>query len=109
MNDTAETNPNDRIAIQALAGAMGTSMKNLAVTAETQQLAILGIAAILACLPETARIPHERLTAALALVTQGRGKEFAEKLANFMATGVATARQIPELADRIKAANATKN
>ena len=111
MSEQTQTNPSDRVAIQAIAGGLGSSMKSIAATADAQQVAILGVAAILACLPDTAKIPQDRLTAALALLTHGRSKAFTEKLAKFIATGVATSRQIPEVAEQIKKAKAktTKN
>ena len=109
MSEQTEANSNERIAISALAGTIGTSMKSMAATAEAQQIALLGIAAIIACLPQTAAIPPERLTAALALLSHGRSPEFTQKLASFIATGIATSRQITEVAEKIKANNATKN
>jgi predicted class III extradiol MEMO1 family dioxygenase len=104
-----QTNTKERIAIQVLAGTLGSSMKDMAATNEAQQIAILGIAAIVACLPETAKIPQERLTAALALMAHGRSKDFTEKLARFIATGVATSREIPKVVEKIKVHKATKN
>lgn len=99
----------ERLKIQAMAADVGASIKKIAVTSETQQVAILGFAAILACLPDTAAIPQERLTAALAILGQGRSAAFKKKLAAFIAMGVATSRQIPDVAEQIKAAQAAKN
>jgi hypothetical protein len=104
-----QANTKERIAIQALAGTLGHSMKNMAETTEAQQIAILSLAAIVACLPETTRIPQERLTAALALMAHGRSKDFTEKLARFIAMGIATSHEIPKVVEKIKAHKATKN
>ncbi len=109
MSEQAQPETNERMAIQTLAGALGGSMQKMAVTAEVQQIAILGIGAILACLPDTAKIPQEHLGAALALLSQGRSKEFTQKLATFMANTVAASRQVPELAAQLQAKVATKN
>jgi hypothetical protein len=108
MSEAAQ-NTTERLAIQALAGTLNGSMQAMATTAEVQQIAILGIGAILACLPDTAKIPQEHLSAALAMLTQGRSKEFADKLANFMGTAVAASRMIPAVAAKIEATAASKN
>lgn len=102
-------NAKERVAIQALAGTLGASMRSVAASSEAQQIAILGTAAIVACLPETAKISQERLTAALALMAHGRSKDFTEKLARFIAMGVATSREIPDVVEKIKAHKAPKN
>jgi len=104
-----QSNTKERIAIQALAGTLGSSMKSMAASSEAQQIAILGVAAIVASLPETAKISEERLTAALALMAHGRSKDFTEKLARFISMGVATSREIPDVVEKIKAFKATKN
>jgi len=109
MSKSQEQTNKERVAIQAIAGTLGSSMKSIAATTESQQIAILGTAAILACLPETAKIPQERLTAALALMAHGRSKDFTEKLARFIAVGVATSREVPKVVEKIKAHKATKN
>jgi hypothetical protein len=109
MSKPQEQTSKERIVIQALAGTLGSSMKSMAATSEAQQIALLSIAAIVACLPETAKISEERLTAALALMAHGRSKEFTEKLARFIAMGVATAREIPDVVEKIKAHKATRN
>ena len=89
-------------------GALAWAL-SMAASSEAQQIAILGVAAIVACLPETAKISEERLTAALALMAHGRSKDFTEKLARFIAMGVATAREVPDVVEKIKAHKATKN
>jgi hypothetical protein len=109
MSKPQEQTNKERIVIQALVGTLGSSMKSMAATSEAQQIALLSIAAIVACLPETAKISEERLTAALALMAHGRSKEFTEKLARFIAMGVATAREIPDVVEKIKAHKATRN
>jgi predicted class III extradiol MEMO1 family dioxygenase len=109
MTKAQESTNKERVAIQALAGTLGSSMKSMAASSEAQQIAILGVAAIVACLPETAKISQERLTAALALMAHGRSKDFTKKLAQFIAMGVATSREIPDVMEKIKAYKATKN
>jgi hypothetical protein len=109
MSDAANTPSTESLAIQALASAFGGSMKAMAMTAEVQQIAILGLGVILACLPDTASIPQDRLTAALAILTQGRSKEFTDKLATFIATAMAASRQIPAIAASIEASKAQKS
>jgi hypothetical protein len=110
MSQVQEQLPDqERVKIQVMAADLGVTVKKMAVTAETQQISILGLAAILACLPDTAAIPEERLTAALAILSKGRSSAFKKKLAMFIAMGVATSRQIPAVAEKIKAGQATKN
>jgi hypothetical protein len=84
-------------------------MRAMSTTAEAQQVAILSLGAIIACLPGTAEIPKERLGAAVALLGKGRSKEFTDKLANFMGAAVTASRMIPPIADKIAAAKAAKN
>jgi len=106
----SETNAiNERLAIETLAGTLTSSMRAMSTTAEAQQIAILSLGAVIACLPGTAEIPKERLGAALALLTKGRSKEFTDKLANFMGAAITASQMIPPLADKIAAARATKN
>jgi len=109
MSDATANSTTERLAIQTLASTLNSSMQAMATTAEVQQIAILGLGAVIACLPETAQIPQERLSAALGMLAQGRSKEFADKLANFMGTVMTASRVIPGLAAKIEAAAATKN
>lgn len=108
MSDATVNTTTERLAIQTLAGTLNNSMQAMATTAEVQQIAILGLGAIMACLPETAQIPQERLSAALGMLAQGRSKEFADKLANFMGTVIAASRLVPGFAAKIEAATTAK-
>jgi hypothetical protein len=109
MSEATRPITTERLAIQALAGTLGGSVQTFAVTAEVQQIAILGIAAILAGLPETAKIPRDRLSAALVMLAHGRSKEFTQRLAAFISGIVVASRQVPAFAAQIEAATARKN
>jgi predicted class III extradiol MEMO1 family dioxygenase len=104
-----QTQSEDRAAIQTIAAVLGDSMRKVATAEEAQQISILGTAAIVACLPETAQIPRERLAAVIGLLSHGRSKEFRTRLAQFIGMAVTVSQRLPEIVAAQEAAKATKN
>jgi len=74
-------------AIKALSGVFSQSMTQLATASNDQMLAIMGTAALVACLPETRDIPPQRIGAIINLLSKGRpdAEAFKQKLAQFVA------------------------
>ena len=108
----------DEAAFKALATMLGQSMKNLEIANETQEIAILGTAAIVACLVDTGKIPTERLGAVVGLLTQGRAEVYRKKVTDFISLTVTVSKKLPQALAAQKlamakaageAATATKN
>jgi hypothetical protein len=74
-------------AIKALSGVFSQSMTQLTTASNDQMLAIMGTAALVACLPETRDIPPQRIGAIINLLSKGRpdAEAFRQKLAQFVA------------------------
>ena len=104
-----QTNREERAAIQTVAAALGESMRRVAFAEEAQQVAILGTASIVACLPETAQIPRERLAAVVSLLTSGQSDDFRRKVAEFIGTAVTVSQRLPEVVAAQQASLAKKN
>ena len=104
-----QTQTEERAAIQTIAAVLGDSMKKIALTEEAQQVAILGTAAIVACLPETALIPRDRLAAVIGLLSNGRSDEFRSKIAQFIGMAVTVSQRLPDVLAVQEAAKAKKN
>jgi hypothetical protein len=104
-----QTQTEDRAAIQTIAAVLGDSMKKVALAEEAQQVAILGTAAIVACLPETAQIPRDRLAAVVGLLSNGRSDEFRAKIAQFIGMAVTVSQRLPDVLAAQEAAKAKKN
>jgi len=98
----------ERVAIQAVAAVLGDSLKKVASADESQQIAILGTAAIVACLPGVADIPRERLAAVIGILSQGRSEEFRKRIAQFIGMSVTVSARLPEIVAQQKAARAKK-
>jgi hypothetical protein len=103
------TQSDDRAAIQTVAAVLGDSMKKIATAEEAQQVAILGIASVVACLPGVAEVSRDRLAAVIGLVTHGRDQEFRNKVAQFVGMAVTVSQRLPEIVAAQEAAKATKN
>jgi hypothetical protein len=108
----------DEAAFRALATMLGQSMKSLEITNEAQEIAILGTAAIAACLVDTGKIPTERLGAVVGLLTQGRAEIYRKKVTDFISLTVTVSKKLPQALAAQKlamakavgeAATATKN
>ena len=95
----AEVNKEDEgNAIKALSGVFSRSMSQLATASNDQMLAIMGMAALVACLPETRAIPPQRIGAILTLMSQGRpdAEAFKQKLAQFIAMVMTMSRRLAD-------------
>jgi hypothetical protein len=104
-----QTRSEDRLAIQTVAAVLGDSMKKVATAEEAQQVAILGTAAIVACLPGTAQISRESLAAVVGLLAKGRSDEFRQQIAKFIGMAVMVSKHLPEILAAQEAAKAVKN
>jgi hypothetical protein len=107
MSEQIQTD--DRAAIQTIAAVLGDSMKKVATAEEAQQIAILGTAAIVACLPGTGQIPPERLAAVVGLLSNGRSQDFRNRIAHFIGMAVTVSQRLPDIVAAQEAAKATKN
>jgi hypothetical protein len=98
----------ERVAIQAVAAVLGDSLKKVASADESQQIAILGTAAIVACLPGVADIPRDRLAAVVGILSQGRSEEFRKRIVQFIGMSVTVSERLPDIVAKAKAARAKK-
>jgi hypothetical protein len=98
----------ERVAIQAVAAVLGDSLKRVASADESQQIAILGTAAIVACLPGVADIPRDRLAAVVGILSQGRSEEFRKRIVQFIGMSVTVSERLPDIVAKAKAARAKK-
>jgi hypothetical protein len=85
----------DQAAIQALSTMLGESMKRMEITNEAQEIALLGTAAVMACLADTAKIPTDRLAAIIGLLTQGQAEHYRKKVTYFISLTVTISKQLP--------------
>jgi hypothetical protein len=105
----------DQAAIEALSTMLGESMNRMDVANEAQEIAILGTAAVMACLADTAKIPTDRLAAVIGLLTQGQAEYYRTKVTDFISLTVTISKQLPAalaargLAARRAAAGAARN
>jgi hypothetical protein len=93
-------------AIKALSGAFSQSVTQLATASQDQMMAIMGVAALVACLPDTQHIPPQRIGAIISLLAQGRpdADAFKEKLAKFVAMVMTASGRLAEAETAAKAA-----
>jgi hypothetical protein len=111
MHMSEQIKGDDAAAIQALSVMLDQSMKSMEVTNDTQEIAILGAAAIVACLADTGKIPTDRLAAIVGLLTLGRHETYRKQVTDFVSLAVTVAKRLPEAvaAHRLAAAPATRN
>jgi hypothetical protein len=85
-------------AIQALTGVFSQSITQLANASSDQQISIMGVAAVVACLPGTKNIPPERIGAIINLLAQGRpdADVFKQKMAQFIALMLTTSARVTD-------------
>lgn len=97
--------------VTALALIFGDSVKQLIVTAEAQQTAILGMTAMLALSPGTADIDPKRLGVIVQALTMGRkdADRVREQVAAYVSMIVGIAGKLPDImADAEKAERESK-
>jgi hypothetical protein len=113
MHMPEQVEGNDQAAIEALSTMLDESMKQMDVANEAQEIAILGTAAVMACLADTAKIPTDRLAAIIGLATQGQAEHYRKKVTDFVSLTVTISKQLPAalaargLAARMAAAGTT--
>jgi hypothetical protein len=92
-------------AIQALSGIFTQSVTQLATTSQDQTMAIMGVAALIACIPDTREIPPQRIGAIINLLAQGRpdAEAFKQKLAQFVAMILTASTRLTEAEAALKA------
>jgi hypothetical protein len=94
----SEISTDDTTTARALATVFSRSITELTAVADEQMLAIGATAAVVACLPETAQIPPERIAAVINLLARQRQDSEAhrQKLARFVGAIMSTARMLQE-------------
>ena len=98
--------------VTALALMFGDSVKQLIVTAEAQQTAILGMTAMLALSPGAADIDPKRMGVIVQALTMGRkdADRVREQVAAYVSMIVGLARKLPDImADAEEAERARKS
>lgn len=116
MNGASERKPPQpgtaEAGVTALALMFGDSVKQLIVTAEAQQTAILGLTAMLALSASTADLDPKRLGVIVQALTMGRkdADRVREQVAAYVSMIVGIAGKLPEImADAEKAELASKS
>jgi hypothetical protein len=114
MSDTTNTNgadaaqqpPSRDSAIHGLSMVFGDSVKHLANMADSQQVAILSMTAILAMLPGTAQIDATRLAVIVQALTKGRkdADQVRERVAAYVSMIVSLANKLPDVVAKVEAA-----
>ncbi len=99
---------NDEAAFRALATTLGQSMKRMEIANEAQEIALLGTAAVVACLVDTGKIPTDRLAAVVGLLTQGQAEIYRKRVTDFISLTVTVSKKLPEAlaAQKLAAAKA---
>jgi hypothetical protein len=87
----------DRQSIDALAAMFGVTMKKIADANDAQQVAILALTAVMALLPDTAKVEPAKLGVVLELLTHGRPDrdKVRQQVANYVSLIVGVARKLP--------------
>jgi hypothetical protein len=105
---TNGTTPDNPPGLEAMATVFASHVQRLAGVSETQQIAILGLAAALMLSPATAQIDPRRLAVAIEALTANR-KDSADvrpKIAAFVALIADMAKRLPEVMAEANAAEA---
>lgn len=94
-SDTVKKVEQDRMALQTFGLALNDSLTKISTVSHKQRAAIIGVAAVLAALPETAAVYPKRVGVAVAALLRGRPDAAAvtEQAADFAAAVLAAAKE----------------
>jgi hypothetical protein len=92
-------------AIQAMTLLFGDNVRQLAGTAESQQVAILALTSLVALLPGVAQVDANRLAVIVQALTENRkdGEQVRERIATYAAMVVGLANKLPEVMAEVDA------
>lgn len=84
---SAADQASDREAIKALGSALNESLRKISEAEQSHLVSMMGVAAVLACLPDTAKVDATRVGALVGVLSRGRPDEEAlrDKVAKFAA------------------------